>query len=135
MTTTPFDARRWGKAARIGAHVAHHVQLPHRIPVRVRNLLEPRLDRDADVVDEHVEPAERIDGLLDETRRRVRLGQVGANMERFTTVGRVAATAADDTGSLGHEQLGRLEPDPTGRAGDDAALFRSVPDWMAGVTA
>ena len=44
-------------------HIAHDVQLPVRVPLVVVDVLEPRLTRDAGVVDEHVEPAERGDRL------------------------------------------------------------------------
>ena len=46
------------------AHIAHHVQLPVGVPLLVRDLLEPGLPRDADVVDEDVEAAERLRRLL-----------------------------------------------------------------------
>ena len=59
----PLPQMRQGGADR--SHVAHHVQLPVRVPLVVGDVLEPRLPRDADVVDEHVEPAERGRGLAD----------------------------------------------------------------------
>ena len=49
-----------------GAHVAHHVQVPHRVPVLVRELVEADLARDAHVVDEHVDAAEGVRGVLDD---------------------------------------------------------------------
>ena len=48
------------RTARIAAHVAHHVQLPHRLPVARRSARRSRpLHGDADVVDETVHAAER----------------------------------------------------------------------------
>ena len=41
------------------AHVAHHVELPVHVPLGILDLLEARLPRDADVVDEDVEPSEQ----------------------------------------------------------------------------
>ena len=96
------------------AHIAHDVQLPHRVPLLVRNILEASLDRIADVVHENVEASELGDRGLDEACRRVRLGQVGPDMKRLADRGRFAPAGGDDPRALRHEQLRRLEADPTG---------------------
>ncbi len=63
------------------AHVAHHVELPVLLPLLVRHFLELRLTGDADVVDEHVEPAERARGLLDDALGLARIGNEPARID------------------------------------------------------
>ena len=122
LTIEPLLASRGGSAARIVAHEAHHVQLPHLLPLLVGDLGEARVDREADVVDEDVEPAELADGGVDDACGRVRLGEVGANVELLPDSRRLAPPARRDARALGREQLGRLEADPAGRAGDETRL-------------
>ena len=104
------------------AHVAHDVQLPHRIPVLVGDLLEARLNRVADVVDEDVKAPELAHRGLDQPCRRVGLGQVRPHVQRLADRGRLAPAAGDDPRAFRDEQLCRLEADPARRAGDDARL-------------
>ena len=65
------------------AHVAHHVQLPVRLPFLVRHLLEPSLPRDPDVVDEAVEPAERGRRLSDQALGLPRLREIAGDVPRL----------------------------------------------------
>ena len=111
---------RQGRANR--AHVAHDVQLPVGIPLLVEHLLEARLPRDADVVDENVEAAERVhrrgDGVLGLAGER----QVSRHVCDLAGSGRIPAPARDDARALSDELTRDLEPDPGGRAGNQAPL-------------
>ena len=108
------------------AHVAHHVQLPHRLPVGVGQLVERPLHRVADVVDETVDPTERRLRGSDERTGPIRFREVDGHPERGTDVdprllhrARVPA-AQDDRRSLLGEDARRLEADARRRAGDEA---------------
>ncbi len=103
--------------------VAHHVQLPVGVPLVVGNVLEARVPRDPDVVDEHVEPAERGARLGDRT-----LGLTGAREIR-RDVGeprprRVPARRPQVTTRAPSATSWRAtsRPMPAGRAGDETPL-------------
>src|SRR5919109_2140282 len=103
------------------ADVAHYVQLPHRVPLLVGQVVERHLVRLADVVDEAVDRA----GFGHESFGRPRIGQVGNDAVRRARVGtcpfhalRVPA-GHDDACAFGGEQLRRLEADPGRRTGDE----------------
>ena len=80
------------------------------------------MNREADVVDEGVETAELFQGGVDDACGRIRLGEVGANVELLPDAGRLAPPARRDARALARKQLGRLESDPAGRAGDETRL-------------
>ena len=104
------------------AHVAHHVQLPRLLPLLVGHLVERRAgSREADVVDEHVDrPSSRRLGDH-AARARPARDEVGRDVERLADARRLArGRTVDDPGALLGEQPRGLEPDPAGRAGDDA---------------
>ena len=104
------------------AHVAHDVELPVRVPLLVGDVLEPRLPRDADVVDEHVEPAERRRGLGDDALGLAGEREIGNDVRDLADAGRVAPPARDDARAFADELPHDLEPDSAGRAGDEAPL-------------
>ena len=96
--------------------------MPHRVPVVVGHLLEARVHGEADVVDEDVETAERVDRGVDDPRRRLGLGEIRADVQLLPDPGRIAPPAGRDARALGDEELRRLEADPAGRAGDETRL-------------
>ena len=104
------------------ADVAHDVQLPVRIPLVVEDVLEPGDARKADVVDEDVEPTEdlgrRGDGAFGLTGTR----QIGGDVSLLADLGSWASTARDDARAFREKLPGDLEPDPAGRARDQAPL-------------
>src|SRR5262249_5005230 len=108
------------------AHEAHHVQLPHLVPLLVGQLLEARLVGDPNVVDEAVDLTQRRRYFVDDLTRRLGLPQVGGDAEnragRLARVFHALRVAADDgySGALGGEELGRCQPDSVAGAGDDA---------------
>ena len=86
----------------------------------------------ADVVDEHVEPAEGVDGLLDHALDAILRRDVGLNsrdqiralghrldFERGLRQPLLAARAQTHAAAFGHERSGAREPEPATRAGDD----------------
>ncbi len=102
--------------------VAHHVQVPRRVPVRVRHVLEGGVDREADVVHQDVEAAERTGGVGDDACRCGGVGEIRLHVRLLADSGRVAPPARGDTGALGDEEPRRLEADAAGRAGDETHL-------------
>ncbi len=102
------------------AHVAHHVQLPVGVPFLVRHLLEARLPRDPDVVDENVETAERLRRLLDGALGLPRHTQVSLHVARLADPGCLAPAAADHARALLDEQPCGRQADAVGRSGDEA---------------
>ena len=68
-------------------HVAHHVQLPHRVPLLVGNVGEVDLHGEADVVHEAVDPAERLLGLGDDSLWLPGLREVAGDAELRGRVG------------------------------------------------
>ena len=104
------------------ADVAHDVELPVGVPLLVGDVLEPRLPRDADVVHEHVEPAERSRRVAHGSLGLARASQVGHDVRGLADAGRVPSSAGDGKGALADELAHHLEPDPSGRAGDEAPL-------------
>ncbi len=103
------------------ADVAHHVQLPVRVPLLVRYLVEACLPGCADVVDEHVEAAERGRGFRDDPRRLTCAAQIRYDMQQLTHVWRFASAARDNPGSLRGEHAGGLQADAARGARDEAA--------------
>ncbi len=89
-------------------------------------------EHDAGVVEQHVEPAEVLDGRVDHGPHLVLGGDVGG--ERLGPAARggdlvghrvgavVVAVDAHDGGSLARHESGRVGPDATGRTGDDGHL-------------
>ena len=90
--------------------------MPRLVPLVVRHGQEVTLLGVARVVDENVHLAR----LGDQTLRFPRLGQIGLDVERLADLGRFAASARDDAATRLDEEACRREPDPAGRAGDDA---------------
>ena len=92
FTIAPPPSRSDGQGGANRAHVAHDVELPVGIPLLVGHLLEARLPRDADVVDENVEATESVHRLGDGAlglagerqvgRRRVRPRRLRAHRRR-----------------------------------------------------
>ena len=110
--------------------VAHDVQLPELVPVRVGELLERPLVRDADVVDETPHrPDFRLDARED-LGGRLRSREIDRDPERgagFRLGGLdplFASAGDDDARAFLREEPRGLEPDPGRRAGDEAdAVF------------
>ena len=110
---------RKGRADR--AHVAHHVQLPERVPLLVGDLLEAGLIGVADVVYEAVQAAERADRLVDDAFGLAPAREIGCDVKSLTDAGRiVAATGRDHARALVRQQPRGRQPDAAGRAGDEA---------------
>ena len=101
-------------------HVAHDVQLPVRVPLVVGHVLEPRLPRDADVVDEHVEPAESSRGLCDGALGLSGRREIAGHVERLADAGRRAPAARRDASALLGELSRDGSADAARRAGDEA---------------
>ena len=108
------------------AHVAHHVQLPHLLPVHVGELLEAELVGGADVVHEHsTGPSARAVSATSSS------GAAGSARSQTTpelrsALGRALSTRSESrpqtttrAPSSASSARGR-EADPPGRAGDDA---------------
>ena len=74
-SSTPFAHRRQRSADR--PDVTHQVQLPVRVPLVVGNVLELRLTRRADVVDEAVDRSELGEGAVDHPLRSAGSREVG----------------------------------------------------------
>ena len=70
-----------------GADVAHHVELPGRVPLVVGNVLEACDAGDPDVVDEDVEASEDTRRFVHDTRRLVGADQVGDDVRRLSHLG------------------------------------------------
>jgi hypothetical protein len=92
----------------------------------------------AGVVDDDVEPAELVDGLLHELVGNPRLGQVAAKHRGVAgdlgsgLLGDVAVQVVDQhTRTLLGEQLRRGAPDAPGRAGDDGRLSVEDSHWVS----
>ena len=77
---TPLAHPRQDRANR--PDEAHHVQLPHLVPLLVGDLVERKLIRDADVVHEHVDRPELGLGLADQHGGRIRFGEIAGHTER-----------------------------------------------------
>ena len=80
------------------------------------------MPRDADVVHEHVEPAERRSRLVDDALGLARERQIRRDVCLLADSGRVPPPAGDDPRSLRDELPHDVATDSTGRAGDEAAL-------------
>ena len=80
------------------------------------------MPRDADVVHEHLEPAERIRRFGDEPLGLARSRKVGDDVRDLTDSRSATPSAGDDTRALGRQLTNDLQPDPSGRAGDEASL-------------
>src|SRR4051794_23762939 len=108
--------------------VAHHVQLPHLVPLRILELFEAREVCDPEVVHEHVEPSELLDRLAHDPLRLARNSEVGDETARRTCAlarardARVVAPDDDDACAFSREQARSLETDAAGRARDEAHL-------------
>src|SRR5262249_9787873 len=98
------------------AHVAHDVQLPHLVPLRVRDRVEVDLVCDADVVDEAIDRA----GLPNELSRRIGVSEIGGDAKRFADAGRTATARRHNACTPLGEHLRDSAADATRRAGDDA---------------
>ncbi len=101
------------------ADIAHDVELPVRVPLLVGDVLEARLARDPDVVDQDVETAERSDRLGHGALWLARHGQVALDVECLSDAGRGAATTGCDAGGLCRKLRGDFTPDPARRARDE----------------
>ena len=135
MTIDPPVSRKLGRAARI-AHITHHVELPVRVPLLVGNVLEPRVSRDACVVDEDVEPRELAGGLCGHPFGLAGLREIGNDVRKLADTGCVAPAARDHACSLGDEQPDRLEADTARGARHEGALpFQSEVQSAASVSA
>jgi broad specificity phosphatase PhoE len=104
------------------AHVAHDVELPIRVPLVVADLLEARVPRNTDVVDEDVQSAQLRGSLGDDPFGLAGMGQVGDDMRLLAHAGPGTSSTRDDAGALVDELLDDDAADPTGRAGDEATL-------------
>ena len=114
-------------------HVAHHVELPVGVPLGVLDLLEPRLSRQPDVVDEHVEPTERAHRLLDHPTGFLDLAQIGSDVQRLPDARCNAAAAGHDVRAFHGEHPRGGKTDPGCRAGDEARLpaQTEIQGWLA----
>ena len=119
MTIEPPRPRIAGSTARIVADVAHDVQLPHLVPLRVSDRIEVGLVREPDVVHQAVDRAE-LAGLTNELRGRIGSGEVARDVQRLPHARRAAAAARDDLRALLGEHPRDGAADPARRAGDDA---------------
>ena len=98
--------------------VAHHVQLPVRVPLLVSDVLEPGLPGDAGVVDEHLEAAEGR--TVSETARSGSPElEVACHVERLADAG-CLSPAQRNASSLLDELFGHGAADTARRAGDEA---------------
>src|SRR5437868_4263952 len=64
-----------------GPDEAHDVELPHLVPLAIRQLLEPSLVRNPDVVDQAPHWPERVRRLGHELARRGRVGEIADDAE------------------------------------------------------
>ena len=102
--------------------------MPQIVPLRILELLERRLVRDAEVVHEDVHAPELLYGLANDALGLARLGEIGADRtcrtgilaRRSQTV--VLPSDDDDLSTLVRELTCRRESDTAGRARDDANL-------------
>jgi hypothetical protein len=78
----------------------------------------------ADVVDQHVEPAVLLDGVVDEPGRAFGIDQIdGEGLDAFEAVqGRHGARPGDDVRALGGELVGHGQADALARPGDHRDL-------------
>jgi hypothetical protein len=92
----------------------------------IRELLERRLVRNADVVDEAVDAFQSFRGALDHLGRPAGLTEIGYDAQGGSRIAprpldsRTVAAADDDPSTLLREEARRRKPDSAGRAGDDA---------------
>src|SRR4051794_31240105 len=111
-----------GQSGADATDVAHHVELPHRVPLVVGQVVEGGLVCLPHVVHEAIDRPD----LGHESLGGRRIRQVGGHPEgraalvlRAVDARRVAA-GHDDTRALGHEELRGREPDAGGGARDEA---------------
>ena len=88
----------------------------------IGNVFETSLPRNAHVVDQNVESAECSSRLDDDALGLTRLREIRSNMGDLADPGRAAPTARDHASPFGDEKPHRLEPDPSGRTGDETPL-------------
>ena len=124
-----LDEQRQHRAC--GSDRAHQVQLERSLPVRVRQLGQRANRRPADVVDEAVHLPEARVRSRHEPFRLAGRGEVGRDMELADSIG--STSGGDDARALRLQLPGDLEPDPAGRAGDDAD-FSGETEFHRGAT-
>src|SRR5262245_46074323 len=114
---------------------AGEVRVDHRLPLLERQVLERHGGRaDASVVEEEVEPAERVLRPGKKGWNGFRVGEVRRYQERGRARGLplgghgfeeiLAATGQDDGVTLPQQSQSRMLPDPSARARDDCNLAR-----------
>ena len=132
-----------GAAAALGDHLlgrdlraeegALQVDRHHLLVLRLGGVEDRRAGLDAGVVDHHVEPAERLDRLVDEPLQVLDLADVGLHADglvaelrdlAFEVLGRllVGDVVDDDVGALAGEGEGDGLADAAVAAGDDGDL-------------
>jgi hypothetical protein len=79
---------------------------------------------DANVVHEDVEAAQELRRGVDHAFGLASAGEVRLDVPCFSDPGRASPPARHDSPALACELAHDLEPDPAGRAGDEAALAR-----------
>ena len=99
--------------------VAHHVQLPHLVPLRVRDRIEVGLVCEPDVVYQAIDRAD-LTGLANELRGSIRICKVAGHVQGLADSRCTAATARDHPRPLLGEHPRDGAADPARRAGDDA---------------
>ena len=147
MIAPPPRSFMCGTASRDARMAGNSVSSNRRLPLGVGGVEQIRAGRPADVVDEDVEPAERVDRPVHDERDSLRRRHVGLHrhdhvrtprrrldLERRVRQLLGSARADAHPAPFGHERPRAREPKPAARAGDDGDLvgerqvqFSSVP--------